>query len=108
MQDNIRAALAVVCEIIRRERRKRDLMHTEVELQRIRVRQRHDPRTNGSLEEAAAFGMAQLKTRNSKNRELDVLCALRARACRRCRCRRLHARMPRRACSARGPPGPRP
>lgn len=30
MHDNIRAALAVVCEIIRRERRKRDLMHTEV------------------------------------------------------------------------------
>lgn len=30
MQENIRAALAIVCEIIRRERRKRDLMHTEV------------------------------------------------------------------------------
>ncbi|GBF97060.1 hypothetical protein Rsub_09533 [Raphidocelis subcapitata] len=73
MQDNVRAALGIVCEIIRRERRKRDLTHTEVELQRIRVRQRHDPRTNGSLEDAAQFGMAQLKARNSKNRELDVL-----------------------------------
>ena len=73
MQDNVRAALAIVTEIVRRERRKRDLAHTEVELQRIRVRQRHDPRAGGSLEEAAAFGMAQLKARNSRNRELDVL-----------------------------------
>ncbi len=113
MGDNIRGALGIVCEIIRRERRKRDLMHTEVcvgggvfcvmcvcvfgvcrgglpttskptaqpatpqkqqvELQRIRVRQRHDPRNNGGMEDAAQLGMAQLKARNSKNRELDVL-----------------------------------
>lgn len=49
------------------------LIALQVELQRIRVRQRHDPRTNGNLEDAAAFGMSQLKSRNSKNRELDVL-----------------------------------
>lgn len=45
----------------------------QVELQRIRVRQRHDPRFNGNQEDAAQFGMTQLKGRNSKNRDLDVL-----------------------------------
>jgi hypothetical protein len=49
------------------------LHYPKVELQRIRVRQRHDPRINGNLEEAAQAGMNQLKTRNNKNRELDIL-----------------------------------
>jgi hypothetical protein len=37
------------------------------------VRQRHDPRISGNPEEAAQQGMNQLKARNAKNRDLDVL-----------------------------------
>ena len=62
LRENLGAAAAVAEQVVRRERRKRDIAHTEVELLRIRLRQAHDAK-GGDAAPIALQGMVELKVR---------------------------------------------